>query len=81
MDDNDVRQAADALKVVKDLIKRSDYREIRGIDKRLGMLDAKLVDLETVFGKLKDSTTKLLQIQADQNTFRVSLLNTSNNAF
>jgi hypothetical protein len=72
LDDNDVRQAGDALKGVSDLIKRNDYREIKGIDKRLGMLDAKLVELERAFVQLKDSAQKLIHMQADQNNFRVS---------
>lgn len=72
MDDDDVRQAGDALKNIGELIKRADYREIRGIDKRLGMLDAKLVELDNVYSQLKESTNKYLQIQTDQNNFRVS---------
>lgn len=74
MEDTDVRKAGEELKIVKELIKRKDYREIRGIDKRLAMLDTKLVELDGVFGKLKESTSKLLQTQADQNNFRVGFL-------
>lgn len=72
MDDLEVKQSGEALKIVKELIKRKDYQEIKGIDKRLAMLDAKLVELETVFKKLKDNSTKLLYAQADQNNFRVN---------
>lgn len=75
MEDTDVRKAGEELKIVKELIKRKDYREIRGIDKRLAMLDTKLVELDGVFGKLKESTSKLLQTQADQNNFRVGFSN------
>lgn len=38
------------------------------------MLDAKLIELENAFGKLKESSQKLLSAQADQNTFRVSVI-------
>ncbi|KAI6176387.1 RB1-inducible coiled-coil protein 1 [Aphelenchoides bicaudatus] len=70
LDDHEVAQAAEALKTVKDLVKRKDYQEIKGIDKRLAMLDAKLVDLENVFSKLKESALKLINAQADSNNFR-----------
>jgi hypothetical protein len=72
LDDGEVIKAGESLVTVKELIRRKDYQEIKGIDKRMAMLDAKLLELEMVYKKLKDNSMKLLHAQADQNNFRVS---------
>ncbi|KAH7698148.1 CRE-ATG-11 protein, partial [Aphelenchoides avenae] len=61
MDDHDLRDADAALSSVKDLIKKPDYRDIRGIDKRLAMLDAKLRLLEDMHVQMKDSVSRIIQ--------------------
>lgn len=60
MDDHDLRDADGALSSVKDLIKKPDYRDIRGIDKRLAMLDAKLRLLEGDSSCHRDPCKELL---------------------
>ncbi|KAI6233678.1 RB1-inducible coiled-coil protein 1 [Aphelenchoides fujianensis] len=70
LDDNDFKKASDALKYVKNLNKQPGYREIRGVDKRLASLDARLVALENSLHKLKEVATRLINPQYDQNNYR-----------
>ncbi|CAD5221168.1 unnamed protein product [Bursaphelenchus xylophilus] len=72
LDDTNLAKAGAALKVVKDLVKRKDYRDIRGIDKRLATLDNKLTELEESHSRLKEYLKdKMSKAQADTHNFRV----------
>ncbi|KAI6236006.1 RB1-inducible coiled-coil protein 1 [Aphelenchoides besseyi] len=70
LDDSAIKTAGDSLKFVKERSRRSEFRSIRGIDKRLAMLDTNLIELESNFNKLKEMTTKLLHPHSDQNNYR-----------
>ncbi|KAI6218840.1 RB1-inducible coiled-coil protein 1 [Aphelenchoides fujianensis] len=63
LDDNDFKKAGDALKYVKNLNKQPGYREIRGVDKRLASLDARLVALENNLHKLKEVASRVINPQ------------------
>lgn len=54
LDDLTLQVAGGDLKLVKDFIKRTDYREIRGIAKRMTTLDSKLAEIEANLHKFKE---------------------------
>ncbi|KAI1716900.1 autophagy-related protein 11 domain-containing protein [Ditylenchus destructor] len=60
-DDTDLRDAKLNFEAVKDLVKKTDYRDIRGIDKRLAMLDTKLRSLEENHIIMKDIANHIVQ--------------------
>uniref|UniRef100_A0A915D3G6 Autophagy-related protein 11 C-terminal domain-containing protein n=1 Tax=Ditylenchus dipsaci TaxID=166011 RepID=A0A915D3G6_9BILA len=60
-DDTDLRDAKLNFDAVKELVKKTDYRDIRGIDKRLAMLDTKLNFLEESHLIMKDLANHIIQ--------------------
>lgn len=74
LDELNIQKAYSALKTVKELVKRNDYKEIRGIDNRLTQLDQRLGEMEQILKAMREDYGSHMKLQGDTGNYRVSLI-------
>ncbi|CAD5215210.1 unnamed protein product [Bursaphelenchus okinawaensis] len=72
LDDAKLAEANNYLKTVKEMVNKRDYKDIRGIDKRLVMLENKLYEIEEGFNLIREELlSKMDKAQSDTHNYRV----------